>query len=131
MRRARRAPHARDARRLQRAPLAVVGRWTAGSAAAACGLLAAVWVISSVLGARQTIYGLHPPFVVGDGSDVLGVLHRNLLVLALHALACVAGFIAGSSLPLQAAHREGSRAGSTNMAGASRSPSWWAPPPSR
>jgi hypothetical protein len=91
----------------QRAPLAVVGRWTAGSAAAACGLLAAVWVISSLLGARQTIYSLHPPFAMGDGGDVLGVLRRNLLVLALHAMACVAGFIAGSSLPLQAAHREG------------------------
>jgi Stage II sporulation protein M len=91
----------------QQAPLAVVGRWTAGSAAAACGLLAAVWVISAASGARQTIYGLRPPFVVGDGSDVLGVLRRNLLVLALHAMACIAGFIAGSSLPLQAAHREG------------------------
>jgi hypothetical protein len=28
-------------------------------------------------------------------------------VLALHALACVAGFMAGSSLPLSAAHRSG------------------------
>ncbi len=34
----------------------------------------------------------------------LSVLARNLLVLALHAMACVAGFIAGSSLPLQAEH---------------------------
>jgi hypothetical protein len=30
-----------------------------------------------------------------------------MLVLALHAMACVAGFIAGSSLPLQAQHRDG------------------------
>jgi uncharacterized membrane protein SpoIIM required for sporulation len=45
--------------------------------------------------------------VVGDGADVLAVLARNLLVLALHAMACVAGFIAGSSLPLQARHRHG------------------------
>src|SRR5262249_15303542 len=35
------------------------------------------------------------------------VLKANLLVLALHAMACVAGFIAGSSLPLQAQHRDG------------------------
>ena len=35
------------------------------------------------------------------------MLFRNSLVLALHALACVAGFIAGSSLPLSAAHRSG------------------------
>jgi len=44
---------------------------------------------------------------VGDVGDVLGVLRRNMLVLALHAMACVAGFIAGSSLPLQAQHRHG------------------------
>jgi len=35
------------------------------------------------------------------------VLLRNSLVLALHAMACVAGFIAGSSLPLQAQHHTG------------------------
>src|SRR5688572_27249977 len=39
--------------------------------------------------------------------DVVQVLYRNSLVLALHALACVAGFIAGSSLPLSAANRSG------------------------
>ena len=33
------------------------------------------------------------------GRDYGFVLFRNSLVLALHALACVAGFIAGSSLP--------------------------------
>jgi uncharacterized membrane protein SpoIIM required for sporulation len=35
------------------------------------------------------------------------VLFRNSLVLALHSMACVAGFIAGSSLPLQAEHHRG------------------------
>src|SRR5262249_20900507 len=48
-----------------------------------------------------------PPFAVGGPLDVLRVLGHNLLVLALHAMACVAGFIAGSSLPLQAARRTG------------------------
>jgi hypothetical protein len=38
---------------------------------------------------------------------VLLVLKSNLLVLALHAMACVAGFIAGSSLPLQASKHTG------------------------
>ena len=43
---------------------------------------------------------------------VLGVLGRNSLVLALHAFACVAGFIAGATLPLTAERRTGlSRAG--------------------
>jgi hypothetical protein len=50
---------------------------------------------------------LQPPFAVGDWGSVAEVLRSNLLVLALHALACVAGFIAGSQLPLQAASRSG------------------------
>ena len=90
----------------QRDPGAVVGRWAAGAAVAAAGLLAAVWVVSS-LDVRDQVIALRPPFVVGDGADVLAVLGRNLLVLALHAMACVAGFIAGSSLPLQADGRRG------------------------
>ena len=91
----------------QREPLSVLGRWAAGSAAAAVGLLLAVWLISSLYSGRQQIVSLQPPFAVGDAGDVLGVMKRNLLVLALHAMACVAGFIAGSSLPLQAQHRHG------------------------
>ena len=90
----------------QRDPVAVLGRWAAGSALAAAGLLAAVWLISS-LGARYQIIALRPPFVVGTRADVVGVMGRNMLVLALHGMACVAGFIAGSSLPLQARHRQG------------------------
>jgi hypothetical protein len=42
-----------------------------------------------------------------DLADVAHVLYRNSLVLALHAMACVAGFIAGSSLPHSAARRSG------------------------
>ena len=50
------------------------------------------------------------------------ILSHNALVLALHAMACVAGFIAGSSLPLQAprAHRPDARS-CTNAAVGSRS----------
>jgi hypothetical protein len=91
----------------QRTPGSVLGRWTAGSAVAAAGLLLTVWLISSLDGGYKQIITLQPPFAVGDGGDVLGVLERNMLVLALHAMACVAGFIAGSSLPLQAQHRDG------------------------
>jgi hypothetical protein len=90
----------------QRNPRTVVGQWVAGSAAAAAALLVAVWVIS-VLEVRHQVVILRPPFVVGDGADVAWVLGHNLLVLALHAMACVAGFIAGSSLPLQAQHHHG------------------------
>jgi hypothetical protein len=91
----------------QRDPLAVLGRWTLGSAAAAASLLLAVLLISLLGGGRQILLTLRPPFAVGGAGDIAGVLARNGLVLALHAMACVAGFIAGSSLPLQAAHRRG------------------------
>ena len=89
----------------QRTPGAVLGRWVAGSALAATGLLCAVWVVASLDHGYQQILDLEPPFAVGDGADVLSILRRNMLVLALHAMACVAGFIAGSSLPLQAPPR--------------------------
>jgi hypothetical protein len=91
----------------QRAHGHVLGRWVAGSAVAATGLLCAVWLISTFFGGYQQVITLQPPFAVGDGADVVGVMRRNLLVLALHAMACVAGFIAGSSLPLQAEHHHG------------------------
>ena len=42
-----------------------------------------------------------------SGSDFAFVLYRNGLVLALHATACVAGFIAGASMPIAAAQRTG------------------------
>jgi len=88
-------------------PGAVVGRWVAGSGAAAAGLLAAVWVVASLDTGYSRFLDLQPPFAVGDTGDVLHVLRSNLLVLALHGMACVAGFIAGSSLPLQAEHHSG------------------------
>ncbi|HEY7892693.1 MAG TPA: stage II sporulation protein M [Solirubrobacteraceae bacterium] len=88
-------------------PLSVIGAWVVGSAVAAAGLLVAVLLISGLVESYVQIVSLQPPFAVGDGSDVARVLVSNLLVLALHAMACVAGFIAGSSLPLQAQARRG------------------------
>jgi hypothetical protein len=91
----------------QRQPWRVVGRWTAGSAVAAVGLLTAVWVIATIDSGYTRVFQLQPPFAVGDDGDVLHVLRNNFLVLALHAMACVAGFIAGASLPLQAQDHTG------------------------
>jgi hypothetical protein len=91
----------------QRTPGAVLGRWFAGSALAATGLLCAVWVVATLFDGYQQVLILEPPFAIGGGGDVLSILRRNMLVLALHAMACIAGFIAGSSLPLQAEHRQG------------------------
>jgi hypothetical protein len=88
-------------------PLPVLGRWLVGSVATAAAMLVAVLVVAVL--DQHVRYGLvlQPPFVTGDGGDVLGLLEHNGLVLALHAMACVAGFIAGSSLPLQAGAHSG------------------------
>jgi hypothetical protein len=70
-------------------------------------LLAAVWLVASNVVADPS--GLQVPGLTESAgpTDVLYVLFRNSLVLALHAMACVAGFIAGSSLPLSAERRRG------------------------
>jgi hypothetical protein len=86
----------------------VLGRWFAGSFAISVLLLLAVWAIAGI----SNIDGLGvqtsgPPFRVGTVADAFGIFGKNLLVLALHAMACVAGFIAGASLPLQAQSRSG------------------------
>ncbi len=87
-------------------PGPVVGRWLAGSFAITVVLLICVWVIAKVSTPDPSM-----PFLgLGEGADaglVLQVITRNALVLALHAMACVAGFIAGSSLPLEAQQRSG------------------------
>jgi hypothetical protein len=85
----------------------VLGRWIAGSSIAALGLLAAVLLVAALHPGYVESTPSEPPFVVGNIGNVVGVLGSNLLVLALHAMACIAGFIAGSSLPLQAASRRG------------------------
>jgi len=88
-------------------PWPVMRRWAFGAAAAAFGLLGAVLVVSALSGAFAEAVPPEPPFAVGGAADVAAVLGHNLLVLALHAMACVAGFIAGSSLPLQAPSHSG------------------------
>jgi hypothetical protein len=75
--------------------------------AAATLLLGAVWAIAAIAPVDGFAPIRRPPLGVGGMIDVARILGRNLLVLALHAMACVAGFIAGSSLPLQAPHRTG------------------------
>ena len=86
---------------------AVLGPWLRLSLAIAVGLLAAIYVVAKLSPADSThlyIPGYHDDPTLGDYG---GILFRNSLVLALHALACVAGFMAGSSIPLAAASRSG------------------------
>jgi hypothetical protein len=95
-------------REWQQNPWPALRRWFAGSLCAATCLLLAVWAIAGISDASGvTVQTVGPPFAVGDLHDVFAILERNLLVLALHAMACVAGFIAGSSLPLQAERHSG------------------------
>jgi hypothetical protein len=94
-------------RRWNAAPFAVLRPWAIGAAAISVALLAAVWVVAQVVTPDPTGYlipGLNEPSTLGS---IGRVLFRNSLVLALHAMACVAGFIAGSSLPMQAEHHHG------------------------
>ncbi|HWF73955.1 MAG TPA: stage II sporulation protein M [Solirubrobacteraceae bacterium] len=94
-----------------REPWPVLRSWLLGSLGAAAVLLVAVLVVAALtnagLPAGETESLHKPPFYVGGAQDVIHVLLDNSLVLALHALACVAGFVAGSSLPLQARERRG------------------------
>jgi hypothetical protein len=121
----------RALRRWNSNPVEVLRPWFLLSVAIALGLLAAVYVVATVTTPDPSRY-LIPGYNAGAGlGDYLHVLLRNSLVLALHALACVAGFMAGSSLPLAAAHRSGFHAGCTRRPVRSRSASWSAPPPSR
>jgi len=88
-------------------PGRVLGAWVALSLAIALTLLAAVWVVSGLLTPDLTpvhLPGFNEP---SEPDDLLPILWRNSLVLALHGTACVAGFIAGASMPIAAAQRTG------------------------
>lgn len=88
-------------------PWAVLRDWLALSLAIALTLLGAVWVVSGLL--TPDVTPIHLPGLTepSDPGDLLPILYRNSLVLALHATACVAGFIAGASMPIAAAQRRG------------------------
>jgi multisubunit Na+/H+ antiporter MnhC subunit len=88
--------------RWRREPARVLLPWTIGSLAVAVALLFAVWVVAVIADPDPSgayFPGVSYPATTGDFGFVL---YRNGLVLALHALACVAGFMAGSSLPTAA-----------------------------
>jgi len=86
-------------------PGPVVGRWVAAALAIAVALLGSVWLVALISTPDPSVSFLasRRPSI----DQVLHVIGRNALVLALHAMACVAGFIAGSSLPLEAQQRSG------------------------
>jgi len=88
-------------------PWLVLRGWLALSLAIALTLLGVVWVVAGLLTPDVTPVHLPGLTEAQDPGDLLPILWRNSLVLALHATACVAGFIAGASMPIAAAQRRG------------------------
>jgi Stage II sporulation protein M len=89
------------------APWQVLREWFVLSLGVAVVLLGAVWVIASLSKPDLTPVLLPGVHYKADLGDAARVLYHNSLVLALHVMACVAGFIAGSSLPQTAAQQRG------------------------
>jgi hypothetical protein len=92
--------------RWRREPWPVLRGWLALSVAIACALLVAVFVVAKLVIPDPTFLRL-PGMSDHPMGEALFIFGRNLLVLALHAMACVAGFMAGSSMPQLAAEKRG------------------------
>lgn len=88
-------------------PWRVLRGWVALSLAVAVALLGAVWIVAGLLTPDLTPIHLAGVTYPAGADDLLPILYRNSLVLALHGTACVAGFIAGASMPIAAAQRTG------------------------
>lgn len=90
-----------------RRPWSVLGAWMWLSLAIALVLLGAVWFVAGLLTPDITPIDMAGLTESTSPVDMLPILWRNSLVLALHGTACVAGFIAGASMPIAAAQRSG------------------------
>jgi hypothetical protein len=80
-------------------PSSALRPWALASFAVVVLLLVATWLVAMLSTpdpSGAAFPGVSRPATLGDFGFVL---FRNGLVLALHSLACVAGFMAGSSLP--------------------------------
>ena len=88
-------------------PVATLAPWIGGSVAVALLLLLATWVIALLSTPDATAWRLIGFGQEGAWRDYFFIVYRNSLVLALHAMACVAGFLAGSSLPVVAQGHSG------------------------
>jgi hypothetical protein len=93
--------------RWQRGPWQALRPWFLLSLAISAGLLFAVYAVAKLSTPDPTRLRIPGYYESPTAAEYGYVLIRNGLVLALHSLACVAGFIAGSSLPLSASKRSG------------------------
>jgi hypothetical protein len=85
----------------------VLGQWAALSFAIAIALLTATLIVSGFMVPDLSRLGIDGVTHPVDFLDFLQILGRNGTVLAFHAMACVAGFIAGASMPIAAQNRTG------------------------
>jgi hypothetical protein len=83
-------------------PSAVLVRWLVLSLVICAALLSAVLLVASFSTPDATLRILPGVNSEAGWGDVGTIIFRNSLVLALHSLACLAGFIAKSSLPIEA-----------------------------
>jgi hypothetical protein len=88
-------------------PWQVLRGWLALSVTIAIALLTAVWFVAGAM--TPDLTPVHLPGITSpsEPGDLLPILERNATVLALHGTACIAGFIAGASMPIAAAQRAG------------------------
>lgn len=84
----------------------VIGRWALVSFVIASLMLVGVYIVSLSITPQFTTA---IPNVIGDPhiNDVVRVFFRNMLVLALHAFVCIAGFMAMRALPEQTKYKSG------------------------
>ena len=90
-----------------RSPWSVLSAWVGVAAAISGLLLLSVAIIGTFATPDPTPRFLHGVNAPASFHDAVSIFSRNLLVLALHSMACLAGFIAKSSLPLEAADYSG------------------------
>lgn len=89
-------PHTRATlRRWTPVPWRLLGAWTLGSLLVTALLLGMTWYVAASATPDATTYSYPGVTRPATTEDFLFVLRRNVTVLALHALACVAGFMAG------------------------------------
>jgi hypothetical protein len=91
----------------QRDPWPLLRQWFLVAAAIGTLLLVGVYVVASLI--KPDIGFNYVPTTPhgAEAEHVVELVGRNSLVLALHAFACIAGFIAGVSLPLATESKKG------------------------
>ena len=90
-----------------RDPWRALRGWLGWALLTAVGLLVAVYAVARMSTPDATLLIIPGVQREANFGDVEHVLLKNSLVLALHGMACVAGFLAGSAVPQQAQFKTG------------------------